>query len=199
MRLPFISLWGHCYSSEDSKEPPSPPIVSSPHEAPPTTAPVACRQALLPKHEPSPTAAVAPQQAGSPIQEPGPTGPVASMQAWSKDKNQPRPGRSRRCTPAHRDRCRFLMTNVTRSCYTRQMAGIKQTVLHVRLTDTQDEAISAVESRYGGRSELVRIALDRFLEETARREAMSEFVDAWVVDAGASSAEELAEMDRFFS
>lgn len=79
------------------------------------------------------------------------------------------------------------------------MAGIKQTVLHVRLTDTQDEAISAVESRYGGRSELVRIALDRFLEETARREAMSEFVNAWVADAGASSAEELAEMDCFFS
>ena len=79
------------------------------------------------------------------------------------------------------------------------MAGIKQTVLHVRLTDTQDEAISAVESRYGGRSELVRIALDRFLEETARREAMSEFVDAWVADTGASSADELAEMDRFFS
>jgi len=79
------------------------------------------------------------------------------------------------------------------------MAGIKQTVLHVRLTDTQDQAISAVESRYGGRSELVRIALDRFLEETARREAMSEFVDAWVADAGASSAVELAEMDRFFS
>jgi len=79
------------------------------------------------------------------------------------------------------------------------MAGIKQTVLHVRLTDTQDEAITAVESRYGGRSELVRLALDRFLEETARREVMTEFVDAWVADAGASSAAELAEMDRFFS
>lgn len=79
------------------------------------------------------------------------------------------------------------------------MADIKQTVLHVRLTNTQDEAITAVESRYGGRSELVRIALDRFLEETARREAMTEFVDAWIADAGASTAEELAEMDRFFS
>lgn len=79
------------------------------------------------------------------------------------------------------------------------MAGIKQTVLHVRLTDAQDEAISAIESRYGGRSELVRVALDRFLQESARREAMSEFVDAWVADAGASTAEELGEMDRFFS
>lgn len=79
------------------------------------------------------------------------------------------------------------------------MAGIKQTVLHVRLTDTQDEAITALEARYGGRSELVRIALDRFLEETARREAMTEFVDAWVADAGASTADELAEMGRFFS
>ena len=79
------------------------------------------------------------------------------------------------------------------------MADTKQTVLHVRLTDTQDEAIAAVESRYGGRSELVRIALDRFLEETARREAMSEFVEGWIADAGASTAAELAEMDRFFS
>lgn len=79
------------------------------------------------------------------------------------------------------------------------MASIKQTVLHVRLTDSQDEAIAAIESRYGGRSELVRIALDRFLEETARREAMSEFVDAWVADAGPSTAVELAEMDRFFA
>lgn len=79
------------------------------------------------------------------------------------------------------------------------MATTKQTVLHVRLTDTQDEAIAAVESRYGGRSELVRIALDRFLEETARREVMSDFVDAWVADAGPSTAVELAEMDHFFS
>jgi len=78
------------------------------------------------------------------------------------------------------------------------MAATKQTVLHVRLTDTQDEAIAAVESRYGGRSELVRIALDRFLQEAARREAMNEFVNAWVADAGPATAEELAEMDRFF-
>ena len=79
------------------------------------------------------------------------------------------------------------------------MASTKQTVLHVRLTDTQDEAITAVESRYGGRSELVRVALDQFLAATARREAMSEFVDAWVVDAGPATAAELAEMDHFFS
>lgn len=79
------------------------------------------------------------------------------------------------------------------------MASTKQTVLHVRLTDTQDEAIAAVESRYGGRSELVRIALDQFLEATARREAMSEFVEAWVTDVGPSTADELAEMDHFFS
>ena len=79
------------------------------------------------------------------------------------------------------------------------MAGTKQTVLHVRLTDIQDEAIAAVEARYGGRSELVRIALDRFLQETARREAMSEFVEAWVADVGPSTAAELAEMDHFFS
>lgn len=89
--------------------------------------------------------------------------------------------------------------SVTRSCYTPQMAGTKQTVLHVRLTDTQDEAIAAVESRYGGRSELVRLALEHFLQETARREAMTEFVAAWVADAGPATAEELAEMDSFFS
>lgn len=79
------------------------------------------------------------------------------------------------------------------------MSSAKQTVLHVRLTDTQDQAIAAVESRYGGRSELVRVALDQFLAATARQEAMSEFVAAWVADAGPATAEELAEMDRFFS
>jgi len=79
------------------------------------------------------------------------------------------------------------------------MASTKQTVLHVRLTDTQNEAIAAVESRYGGRSELVRLALDQFLAATARHEAMTEFVDAWVADAGPATADELAEMDHFFS
>ncbi len=79
------------------------------------------------------------------------------------------------------------------------MATTKQTVLHVRLSDAQDQAIAAIESRYGGRSELVRLALDRFLAEAERREAMSEFVDAWVADVGPSSAAELAEMDRFFA
>ena len=82
--------------------------------------------------------------------------------------------------------------------YTGEMA--KTTTLHIRIDEEDEQRIDAIQAEFGGRSEVIRLALAQFLESVERRQQTRGFIDEWASEVGGIDDEEVAEMTaKYFS
>ncbi len=76
----------------------------------------------------------------------------------------------------------------------------KTTTLHIRIDEEDESRIDAIEGEFGGRSEVMRLALARFLESVERRNHTREFIEEWSAEVGGIDEDEVAEMTaKYFS
>jgi len=79
-----------------------------------------------------------------------------------------------------------------------QMA--KTTTLHIRIDEEDEQRIDSIEGEFGGRSEVMRLALAQFLANVERRNHTREFISEWADEIGGINEEEVAQMsDKYFS
>lgn len=76
----------------------------------------------------------------------------------------------------------------------------KTTTLHIRVDEEDEQRIDAIQEEFGGRSEVMRLALAQFLERVERQRQTREFIDDWSRETGGIDEDEIAEMTaKYFS
>ena len=77
---------------------------------------------------------------------------------------------------------------------------VKTTTLHIRVDEEDEQRIDAIQEEFGGRSEVMRLALAEFLANVERRKETREFIDDWSREMGGIDEDEVAEMTaKYFS
>lgn len=77
---------------------------------------------------------------------------------------------------------------------------VKKTTLHIRIDEHEEQKLDSIEAEFGGRSEVVRLALAQFLGSIERRDQARALIEDWAAEVGGIDEEEVAVMTaKYFS
>lgn len=76
----------------------------------------------------------------------------------------------------------------------------KTTTLHIRIDEEDEQRIDSIEAEFGGRSEVMRLALAQFLATVERRNHTRQFIEDWAAEVGGIDEAEVEQMTaKYFS